>query len=96
MITHILLWNYKDEVRAATRQAIEAELAALPGRIPALRQLTFGPVFRWRAREYSHAAVMLFADRAALDAYQTDPIHKDFTTRFHPATSELVAVDYEM
>ena len=95
MVTHILLWNYKDAVPAAARAAVEAEFAALPGQIAALQSLTFGPVFRWRTREYSHAAVMLFADRAALDAYQADLIHKDFTTRFHPATSELVAIDYE-
>ncbi len=95
MVTHILLWNYKDEVAAEALQAIEAELAGLPRRIPGLQSLTSGPVFRWRVREYQHACVMFFADRAALDAYQVDPIHKDFTTRFHPATSELAALDYD-
>ena len=95
MITHILLWNYRDEVAPEARAAIEAELAALPARVPAIASLTSGPVFRWRTRAYSHAAVFQFADRAALDAYQADPQHRDFTARFHPATSELVAVDYE-
>jgi hypothetical protein len=38
---------------------------------------------------------MQFLDRAALDAYQEDPAHKAFAARFHPATAELVALDYE-
>ena len=95
MVTHILLWNYRPEVPAAERAAIEATLLALPGRIPALAGLTFGPVFRWRVREYSHACVMRFADQAALDAYQSDPAHRAFAARFHPATAELIALDYE-
>ena len=95
MVTHILLWNYRPEVPDAERRAVEAALLALPARVPALTSLTFGPVFRWRVREYSHACVMLFADQAALDAYQVDPAHKAFAARFHPTTAELVAIDYE-
>jgi hypothetical protein len=95
MITHILLWNYRPEVPAEERAAIEAILVGLPEAVPPLASLTFGPVFRWRVREYSHACVMLFADLAALDAYQVHPAHKTFAARFHPATAELVALDYE-
>lgn len=95
MVTHILLWNYKDTTGAAARAEIEAAMAALPAAIPALAELTLGPVFRWRVREYSHAAVMRFADQAALDAYTVHPTHQAFAARFHPLTSELVAIDFE-
>jgi hypothetical protein len=95
MITHLLLWNYRPDVPAEERAAIEATLVALPAAVPLLASLTFGPVFRWRVREYSHACVMQFADLAALDAYQVHPAHKAFAARFHPATAELVALDYE-
>jgi hypothetical protein len=95
VITHILLWTYRPEVPIDERQAIEAMLVALPAQIGELAGLTFGPVFRWRVREYSHASVMRFATVAALDAYQTHPAHKAFAARFHPATAELVAIDYE-
>jgi len=95
MIIHLLLWNYRPEVPAEERAAIEAELRALPDTVPSLAGLTFGPVFRWRVREYSHACVMQFADLAALDAYQGHPAHQVFVARFHPATAELVALDYE-
>jgi hypothetical protein len=95
MITHILLWNYRPEVPAEERAAIETELRALPEVVPPLAGLTFGPVFRWRVREYRRACVMQFADLAALDAYQVHPAHQAFAARFHPATAELVALDYE-
>ncbi len=95
MITHILLWNYRAEVSAEERAAIEALLVDLPDAVAGLHSLTFGPVFRWRAREYSHACVMQFLDLAALDDYQVDPAHQAFAVRFHPATAELVALDYE-
>jgi hypothetical protein len=38
---------------------------------------------------------MQFADLAALDAYQVHPAHQAFAARVHPATAELVALDYE-
>ena len=95
MITHILIWNYRPEVPDAERAAIEATLQALPAVVTSLDSLTFGPVFRWRVREYSHACVMRFANLAALDAYQGHPAHQAFVARFHPATAELVALDYE-
>jgi len=63
--------------------------------VPALQDLTWGAVFRWRSREYSQACVMHFADLAALDTYQAHPAHAAFAARFHPTTSELVALDYE-
>jgi hypothetical protein len=94
MITHILLWNYRPEVGPAEREAIEALLIELPALVPSLRSLTFGPVFRWRVREYSHACTMIFDDEAGLDEYQTHPAHRAFASRFHPTTSELVAIDY--
>lgn len=96
MVMHILIWNYRPEVPAEERAVIEATLLELPDAVPPLDGLTFGPVFRWRVREYSHACVMRFADLAALDAYQVHPAHQAFAARFHPATAELVALDYEM
>ena len=96
MVTHILLWNYRPDVPEAERARHRGALVgALPAQIAAWQGLTFGPVFRWRVREYSHACVMRFADQAALDAYQGHPAHKAFAARFHPATAELVALDYE-
>lgn len=95
MVTHILLWNYQEAVSAADRAALEADLVGLSEHIAELASLSFGPVFRWRTREYSHACVMTFADVAALDAYQAHPVHKAVGARLRAATSELVAIDYE-
>jgi hypothetical protein len=43
MITHILLWNYRPDVSAEERAAIETELMALPAAVPALPPLLGEP-----------------------------------------------------
>jgi len=82
MIRHILLWNYKPETTPEERARLEAELEALPGHVPALRQVGGGPVVGGRHQTRSHGFTMEFDSMDALAAYNTHEAHIHFSVPF--------------
>jgi hypothetical protein len=95
MIQHIMLWNYRDDVLPGERARLEAELDALPGKVPSLRGVRWGPVIGGRNQSFSHCFVMLFDDKAGLDEYATHPDHLHFSGPFKEACAVQVVVDFE-
>ncbi len=95
MSTHILLWIYRDEVPPGERARLEAELELLPGNVPALRSVVWGPVVGGRNQSFSHCFVMRFDDQQGLDEYATDPSHAAFARPFKEACAVQVVVDFE-
>ena len=95
MIQHILHWNYKDDVAEEERVTIEAELEALPNKIPSLRGLRWGPVTGGRNQTFSHTFVMLFDDMEGLEEYARHPAHVRFAAPFREACATQVVVDFE-
>jgi hypothetical protein len=95
MIQHILLWNYRDSVSEEERSRLEAELMALPGKVPSLRRLSWGPVVGGRNQSFSHCFVMLFDDVQGLQQYATHPDHLHFSGPFKEACAAQVVADFE-
>ena len=95
MIQHILHWNYRDEVPDEERARIEAELEALPARVPSLRGLRWGLVTGGRNHSFSHTFVMLFDDMEGLQEYAVHPAHVSFAAPFKEACVVQVGVDFE-
>ena len=96
MIRHILLWNYKPETTPEERARLEAELEALPGPVPALRQVEWGPVVGGRNQTFSHGFTMEFDSMDALAAYNTHEAHIHFSVPFREACSIQVVSDIEV
>ena len=92
---HILMWNYKDGTPAEERARLEAELSALPQKVPTLRSLSWGPVVGGRNQSFSHCFLMLFDDQGGLEEYTVHPDHVHFATAFREACAVQVAVDFE-
>jgi hypothetical protein len=88
------MWNYKEQVPPEERARLEAELAALPSKVPTLRALHYGPVTGGRNHSFSHCFVMLFDNQAGLEAYNTHPDHVHFATTFREACATQVVVDF--
>jgi hypothetical protein len=95
MIQHIMLWNYRDDAPPGERARLEAELEALPGKVPSLRGVKWGLVVGGRNQSFSHCFVMLFDDRAGLDEYTTHPDHIRFSGPFKEACAVQVVADFE-
>lgn len=95
MIQHIMLWNYKDEVTPEQRAHIEAELAALPSRIPCLLSVAYGPVVGGRNQTFDHCFVMHFGSSEELAEYNEHPEHQIFAKMFREACAIQVVADFE-
>ena len=96
MLYHILHWNYAEGLAEEERAGIEAELEALPSKVPSLKALWWGPVVGGRNQSFSHSFVMLFDDVAGLDEYVVHPDHASFAAAFRAACSTQVVVDIEV
>lgn len=96
MIQHIMLWNYKEEVREDERAHIEGELVRLMGKIPALRSLEYGPVVGGRNQTFEHCFVMKFDDPAGLAEYAEHPAHVAFAALLKAACAVQVVTDFEV
>jgi hypothetical protein len=99
MIKHIVFWRLKDSAhgndKATNARLIKEKLEALQGRIPGLLKVEVGLDF---VRADTSSDVALYSemtDRAALDAYQMHPLHKEVGAFIKEAVSERRAVDYE-
>jgi hypothetical protein len=95
MIQHIMLWNYRDDVSSEERTRLEEELRGLPGRVPSLREVRWGPVVGGRNQSFSHCFVMLFEDLGGLEEYATHPDHLHFSGPFKEACEVQVVADFE-
>lgn len=97
-IVHIVAWrlNGTDEAaRLAQAQAVVAAVEATRGRIPGLLSLDTGRNVVDAADAWDVGAVMVFASRAHLDAYQTHPIHLDLKAMVGPLRSARSQLDFE-
>ncbi|TAN12971.1 MAG: Dabb family protein [Burkholderiaceae bacterium] len=99
MIKHIVLWNFKDHAAGADKAT---NMARAKERIQALAQLVPGMVrLEVAAAEPGFActcdfiSLTEFADRAALDAYQSHPKHQPVKAFMRSVTAERHAMDYQ-
>jgi len=94
MLTHIVCFKYKVETPVSARENHRARLRGLKG-IDGVVTLTVGEDVVHSPRSYDTALVVVFRDRAALDAYQLNPQHVP-VAQFGASLSEhIVAVDFE-
>jgi hypothetical protein len=78
MIRHVVLVRFAPTTPPAEREAVFAELAALRAVLPGMLGFAAGADVspEGRARGYTHAFTVDFADAAARDAYLVHPAHK--------------------
>jgi hypothetical protein len=97
-IRHIVMWRLNGatpDAKRAQAQAIKAALEALNGQIPGLRHLEVGIDFSAEGDSADVVMVSDFDSRAALDAYQSHPLHKQAGAVVKAARCERRVVDYE-
>lgn len=96
MLEHIVLFRFKPETTAYTKQQIVTELLALKGKVPSIRDISAGPNFSDRNQGFEYGLVVRFADRQGLDSYQIHPDHQRIVhDLIRPALADILAVDYE-
>lgn len=99
MVKHIILWQLKDELQGAEKEAVKAGikqgLESLKGQIPGLLDISV----QTEQLSSSNADVMLdstFVDENALKTYANHPAHvKVADGSVRPYTKSRVCMDFE-
>ena len=95
MLLHIVCFKYKPEVNADARAQHRARLAALRT-LDGVVDLKVGDDIVRSPRSYDTGLMIMFRDRAALDAYQKDPQHVPVAQLGVSLSEHIVAVDFQI
>jgi len=98
MVKHIVVWRLKDrddpKARLAAAQQCKQALESMVGKIPGLLRVEVGINFLDDANAADVALYTEFTDRAALDGYQTHPVHEAVKPVIRDRASERRVVDW--
>ena len=90
MIRHCVFIRFQEDVTAARRQALMAEIVALKGRLPGLVEVHIGGNVSPETgmdKGYSDGFIVDFVDAAARDLYLADPGHRQTGQRLVAAAA---------
>ena len=95
MLTHIVIWKYRAEIEQEVREEHVRMLRSLASVIKEVEKLQVGFDVVKLPRSFDTGLVVVFRDRAGLEAYTIHPAHIKVAA-FGKAISEQVAsVDFE-
>lgn len=94
MLTHIVVWKYRDDVEQFAREEHVKLLRSLGTIIPQVESLAVGFDILHLARSYDTGLVAVFADQAALDAYTVHPAHVKVAEFGRQISQHVASVDF--
>lgn len=94
MLTHIVVWKYRDDVEQDMRDEHVARLRRLAAIIPEVESLRVGTDVLNLPRSYDTGLVATFRDRTALDAYTVHPEHILVANMGRNISASVVSVDF--
>jgi len=94
MLTHIVCFKYKADVSEAVRSGHRERLAGLRA-LEGVVNLQVGADIVHSARSFDTALIVVFNDRAGLDAYAVNPQHVPVAQYGAGLCEQIVAVDFE-
>ena len=95
MLTHIVIWKYKSDVEPEVREEHVRMLRALASVVPGIESLSVGFDVLMLPRSFDSGLVVLFRDRAALDAYTVHPEHIKVAAFGKTISEQVASVDFE-
>lgn len=93
MLTHIVCFKYKADVSETAREDHRQRLRGL-STLAGVVDLAVGADIVRSPRSYDTGLIVTFTDRAALDAYQKDPLHVPVAQHGVALCEHIVAVDF--
>ena len=94
MVIHTFAFRWKPDVTAEQKNRAITEIRALQGQIPGLIETHVGVNISPRSQGYELGGAMKFANKAALDAYNTHPVHLSLLEWLIPLI-DPIEVDFE-
>jgi len=96
MIKHIVFMKFKKGVTDKDVAELEKLMAALPGRIPEIKEYMFGRDIVHSERSYDFALISAFDDLDALKRYQPHPDHQPVLAKVKELSETILAVDFKV
>lgn len=97
MVKHIVMWTFRDDVKADAfdekMNLLESKFSAMLGVVPDLHAIKFSRTYK--AGNFDAVLVCDFADKAAEEAYQTNPVHLEVKAIIHQWVDKRASADYE-
>ncbi len=94
MITHVVLFKFKQETSEAEIQQLAEGLGNLPQIIEEIREFRFGSDVIRSERSYDLGLISSFDDLDALQRYQIHPEHQKVVALVKAIAASVVAVDF--
>ncbi|MGH9906212.1 MAG: Dabb family protein [Pyrinomonadaceae bacterium] len=94
MLTHIVIWKYRADVEHEVREEHVALLRGLTNAIPEVVSLSAGFDVLRLPRSYDTGIVVVFRDRAGLDAYTVHPEHIRVAEFGRKISDHIASVDF--
>jgi hypothetical protein len=94
MLLHLVCFKYKNDTSDAARVEHRERLAALRT-LDGVVDLRVGEDIVRSPRSYDTGLMIIFPDRAALDAYQKDPQHVPVAQLGVSLSEHIVSVDFQ-
>ena len=95
MLTHIVIWKYRDDVEQELREEHVNQLRRLASIIPEVEALSVGFDTLHLPRSYDTGLVATFRGRAALEAYTVHPDHVKVANMGRSISQHVASVDFE-
>jgi hypothetical protein len=95
MLTHIVIWKYREEVSQTEREEHVEQLRRLRSVIPEILSLEVGFDVLRLPRSYDTGLVATFRDRAALEIYSDHPEHVQVAFMGRSISEHVASVDFE-
>jgi hypothetical protein len=86
--------KFKAEATDDQIAEMEKALAALPARIPEIKEFVFGRDVIRSERSYDFALVSAFNDLEAMQRYQVHPDHQQVVSKVRAVSESILAVDF--
>ena len=95
MLTHIVIWKYREDIEQEVREEHVGLLRALSGKVPTIVSLSVGFDLLRLPRSYDTGLVAVFHDRAGLEAYTVHPAHIKVAELGRSISEHVASVDFE-
>lgn len=94
MIKHLVFMKFKPGVTDEQIEKLRNTLSALPGKIPEIREYSFGKDVMRSERSLDFALVSAFTDLESLKRYSEHPDHQSVLALVRGLTEKTLTVDY--
>ncbi|WP_374538611.1 Dabb family protein [Chitinimonas taiwanensis] len=96
LLRHLVLLQFRADTAPEVLNALLADFAALPSKIPGISALEWGQnnSIEGLDKGFSHCFLLSFVDAAARDAYLPHPEHQALVARLKAQLADVLVLDY--